>query len=159
MRTASHFLNVFLVEVATMLFSVSIVFVWQLLCSRAVSLFSKNGHCLLLCLNLSGPCANRFNTRVVRESHEYVVASRQIATRRLSSLLASVKVTMSRHFHCGNSIGFDLQPAWHVLLRQDGHAHTEHRDYRVGVPRCQFQNKSFVVCTAGFKVHPDAKMS
>ena len=98
MRTAFHFLNVFLVEVVVMLFSVSIVFVWLLLCCRAVSLFSKNGYCLLLCLNLSGSSANRFNTRAVHESHEYIIASRQIATRRLSSLLASVRATMSRHF-------------------------------------------------------------
>ena len=85
MRAASHFLNVFLVEVATMLFSVSIVFVWRLLCSRAVSLFHKNGYCLLLCLNLSGSCANRFNTQLsasltsmllllVRSRHDVSVA-------------------------------------------------------------------------------------
>ena len=49
MSAASHVLQrLSCRSLQTMLVSVSIVFVWRLLCSRAVSLFYKSGYCLVL---------------------------------------------------------------------------------------------------------------
>ena len=49
-------------------------------------------------LNLSGSCANRFKTELSASLTSMLSASRQIAKRRLGSLLASVKATMSTQF-------------------------------------------------------------
>ena len=72
----------------TMLFSVSTVLCGGCFVVVPFPCFAK----VLLCLNLSKSCANRFNTELSASLTSMLSASRQIATRRLSCLLASENV-------------------------------------------------------------------
>ena len=97
MRATSHFLNVFLVEVADNVVFCVDCFVWRLLCSCAVSLLCKSGSCLLLCLNLSKSYANRFKTELSASltiCYLLLVRSRHD----VGSLLACFRKCRSRHF-------------------------------------------------------------
>ena len=132
-------------------------FVWRLLCSCAVSLLCKSGSCLLLCLNLSKSCANRFNTEFSASLTSMLSASRQIATRRLSCLLASGNV--------GRDISLRKQHRFRSPTCLACCAPTRrarpHRTSRLSSRNSTMyvSEQSVVVCTADFKVHPDARMS
>ena len=77
-----------------MLFSVSTVLCGGCFVVVPFPCFAK----VLLCWNLSTSCANRFNTELSASLTSMLSASRQIATRRLSCLLACFRKCRLRHF-------------------------------------------------------------